>query len=144
MFESSFQSYNFDPLNYIIMNIPENLHFTSDHEWLRAEGDDAYIGVTDFAQSELGDIVFIEVETVGEDLAKGETFGTIEAVKTVSDLLLPVSGEVLEFNESLNTNPELVNQDPYGKGWIVKIRMKNKAEMSELLNAAKYSELLGG
>lgn len=126
------------------MNIPENLHFTSDHEWLKAEGDIAFIGVTDFAQSELGDIVFIEVETVGEELAKGEAFGTIEAVKTVSDLFLPVSGKVLEFNESLNTNPELVNKDPYGKGWIVKIRMKNKAEVAELLTAAKYSELLGG
>lgn len=125
------------------MNIPENLCFTSDHEWLRAEGDEAYIGVTDFAQGELGDIVFIEVETVGEELSKGETFGTIEAVKTVSDLFLPVSGEVLEFNESLNTNPELVNQDPYGKGWIVKIRMTDQSEMAELLTAAKYSELLG-
>jgi len=126
------------------MNIPENLLFTSDHEWLRAEGDEAYIGVTDFAQGELGDIVFIEVETVGEQVAKGDSFGTIEAVKTVSDLFMPVSGEVLEFNESLNTNPELVNQDPYGKGWIVKIRMADKAEMSELLSSAKYSDLLGG
>ncbi|HEX7410759.1 MAG TPA: glycine cleavage system protein GcvH [Bacteroidales bacterium] len=126
------------------MNIPENLSFTSDHEWLRAEGDEAYIGVTDFAQGELGDIVFIEVETVGEEVAKGESFGTIEAVKTVSDLFMPVSGEVLEFNESLNTNPELVNKDPYGKGWIVKIRIADKAEIAELLTSAKYSELLGG
>jgi glycine cleavage system H protein len=143
-FENSLQSYNFDPIKYTNMNIPENLSFTSDHEWLRAEGDEAYIGVTDFAQGELGDIVFIEVETVGEEVAKGESFGTIEAVKTVSDLFMPVSGEVLEFNESLNTNPELVNKDPYGKGWIVKIRIADKAEIAELLTSAKYSELLGG
>jgi len=126
------------------MNIPEQLYFTSDHEWLKALGDEAYIGVTDFAQGELGDIVFIEVETLGEKLSKGESFGTIEAVKTVSDLFMPVSGEVLEFNESLNTNPELVNQDPYGKGWIVKIRLADKAELAELLTPAKYAELLGG
>jgi len=125
------------------MKVLDNLVYTSDHEWLRAEGDEAYIGVSDFAQGELGDIVFIEVETVGEELAKGESFGTIEAVKTVSDLFMPVSGEVLEFNEALNTNPDLVNQDPYGKGWIVKIRITNKAEIAELLTAAKYSELLG-
>lgn len=125
------------------MKVLDNLVYTSDHEWLRAEGDEAYVGVSDFAQGELGDIVFIEVETVGEELAKGESFGTIEAVKTVSDLFMPVSGEVLEFNEALNTNPELVNQDPYGKGWIVKIRITNKAEITELLTAAKYSELLG-
>jgi len=126
------------------MNIPEQLYFTSDHEWLKALGDEAYIGVTDFAQGELGDIVFIEVETLGEKLSKGESFGTIEAVKTASDLFMPVSGEVLEFNESLNTNPELVNQDPYGKGWIVKIRLADKAELAELLTPAKYAELLGG
>lgn len=125
------------------MNIPENLYFTSDHEWLKAEGDEAYIGVSDFAQGELGDIVFIEVETVGEELSKGASFGTIEAVKTVSDLFMPVSGKVIEFNESLNTNPELVNKDPYGKGWIVKIRMADKAEVATLLTAAKYTELLG-
>ena len=126
------------------MNVPENLMYTKDHEWLRVEGNIGYIGVTDFAQGELGDIVFIEVETVGEEVAKGESFGTIEAVKTVSDLFMPVSGEVLEFNESLNTNPELVNKDPYGKGWIVKIRIADKAEIAELLTSAKYSELLGG
>jgi glycine cleavage system H protein len=125
------------------MKVLDNLVYTNDHEWLRAEGDEAYIGVSDFAQGELGDIVFIEVETVGEELTKGESFGTIEAVKTVSDLFMPVSGEVLEFNEALNTNPEMVNQDPYGKGWIVKIHISNKAELSELLDAAKYSELLG-
>ena len=126
------------------MNIPENLYFTTDHEWLKAEGDEAYIGVSDFAQGELGDIVFIEVETVGEELSQGDSFGTIEAVKTVSDLLMPVSGEILEFNEKLNTNPELVNQDPYEKGWIVKIRMTDKAELTELLTSAKYKELIGG
>jgi len=125
------------------MKVLDNLVYTSDHEWLRAEGNEAYVGVSDFAQGELGDIVFIEVETVGEKLAKGESFGTIEAVKTVSDLFMPVSGEVLEFNEALNTNPELVNQDPYGKGWIVKISMSDKAELAQLLDAAKYSELLG-
>jgi glycine cleavage system H protein len=125
------------------MKVLDNLFYTSDHEWLRAEGEEAYIGVSDFAQGELGDIVFIEVETVGETLEKGESFGTIEAVKTVSDLFMPVSGEVLEFNEALNTNPELVNQDPYGKGWIVKIRISDKAEIAGLLDATKYSELLG-
>jgi glycine cleavage system H protein len=125
------------------MKILDNLFYTSDHEWLRTEGDEAYVGVSDFAQGELGDIVFIEVETVGEELAKGESFGTIEAVKTVSDMFMPVSGEILEFNEALNANPELVNQDPYGKGWIVKIRISNKAEIAELLDSKKYSELLG-
>jgi glycine cleavage system H protein len=125
------------------MKVLDNLVYTSDHEWLRAEGDEAYVGVSDFAQGELGDIVFIEVETVGEELDKGESFGTIEAVKTVSDLFMPVSGKVLEFNEALNANPELVNQDPYGKGWIVRIHISNKAEIAELLSAAKYSEILG-
>jgi glycine cleavage system H protein len=126
------------------MKVLDNLSYTSDHEWLRAEGDEAYIGVTDFAQGELGDIVFVEVETVGEELIKGESFGTIEAVKTVSDLFMPVSGKVLEFNDALNTNPELVNKDPYGKGWIVKIHIANKTEIAGLLSASKYSELLGG
>jgi glycine cleavage system H protein len=125
------------------MKVLDNLVYTNDHEWLRVEGDEAYVGVSDFAQGELGDIVFIEVETVGEELSKGESFGTIEAVKTVSDLFMPVSGEVLEFNEALNTNPELVNQDPYGKGWIVKIRISDKAEIAELLDSVKYTELLG-
>jgi glycine cleavage system H protein len=125
------------------MKVLDNLVYTSDHEWLRAEGSEAFIGVSDFAQGELGDIVFIEVETVGEELGKGESFGTIEAVKTVSDLFMPVSGKVLEFNDALNTNPELVNQDPYGKGWIVKISISNKSEIAELLSAEKYSELLG-
>lgn len=120
------------------MNIPENLLYTEDHEWLRLEGDVAYIGVTDFAQKELGDIVFVEVETVEEDLEKGEAFGTIEAVKTVSDMFMPVSGTVLELNELLDGEPEIINKDPYGKGWIVKISVSNKAELDELLDAAAY------
>jgi len=126
------------------MTLPKNLKYTSEHEWISVEGKVATVGITSFAQGELGDIVFVEIETEGETLEKGGTFGTIEAVKTVSDLFMPVSGEVLEFNESLNTNPELVNKDPYGKGWIVKIRIADKAEIAELLTSAKYSELLGG
>jgi glycine cleavage system H protein len=125
------------------MKVLDNLLYTSDHEWLRAEGNEAYIGVTDFAQGELGDIVFIEVETEGEHLGKGDSFGTIEAVKTVSDLFMPVSGEVLEFNEALNANPELVNSDPYGEGWIIKISISDKSEVASLLSAAKYTETLG-
>lgn len=125
------------------MNIPENLKYTKDHEWLRVEGNEAYIGVTEFAQGELGDIVFIEVETIGETLEKEEAFGTIEAVKTVSDMFMPVSGEVLEFNEELESTPELVNQDPYGKGWIVKIKISNPEEVNELLNASDYKATIG-
>jgi glycine cleavage system H protein len=125
------------------MNIPENLRYTKDHEWLKAEGDTALVGVTDFAQNELGDIVFIEVETIGEKLDKEETFGTIEAVKTVSDMFMPVDGEVIEFNEALGDNPEKVNQDPYGEGWIVKIRLTNPSQVSELLDAKKYKEIVG-
>ncbi|MBU2555333.1 MAG: glycine cleavage system protein GcvH [Bacteroidetes bacterium] len=120
------------------MNIPENLLYTEDHEWLRLEGDVAYIGVTDFAQKELGDIVFVEVETVDEELEKGDAFGTIEAVKTVSDMFMPVSGTVLELNELLDGEPEIINKDPYGKGWIVKISVSNKAELDELLDATTY------
>jgi len=125
------------------MKIPENLKYTKDHEWLRVEGNEAFIGVTEFAQSELGDIVFIEVETVGETLDKEETFGTIEAVKTVSDMFMPVAGEVLEFNEELEATPEIINQDPYGKGWIVKVKMTNPAQVSELLDATAYKALIG-
>ena len=125
------------------MNIPENLRYTKDHEWLKAEGDTAVVGITDFAQNELGDIVFIEVETIGESLDKEETFGTIEAVKTVSDMFMPVAGEVVEFNEALGDNPEKVNQDPYGEGWIVKIRISNPSQLEELLDAKRYSELIG-
>jgi len=125
------------------MNIPGNLKYTKDHEWLKLEGDIALVGITDFAQSELGDIVFIEVETIGENLEKEETFGTIEAVKTVSDMFMPVSGEVIGFNEGLAEKPEKVNQDPYGEGWIVKIRVSEISQVDELLDAAKYKELVG-
>lgn len=125
------------------MNIPENLRYTKDHEWLSVNGDTAMVGITDFAQNELGDIVFIEVETIGENLDKEETFGTIEAVKTVSDMFMPVSGEVIGFNDLLAENPEKVNQDPYGDGWIIKIRVKDPSQINELLDAAKYKELVG-
>jgi glycine cleavage system H protein len=125
------------------MNIPENLRYTKDHEWLKLEGDTAVVGITDFAQNELGDIVFIEVETIGEKLDKEETFGTIEAVKTVSDMFMPVAGEVVEFNEALGDNPEKVNQDPYGDGWIVKIKISDPSQVNELLDAAHYSEIVG-
>lgn len=120
------------------MNVPENLRYTKDHEWLKTEGEYAYAGITDFAQHELGDIVFIEVETVGEILEKHESFGTIEAVKTVSDMFMPVAGEIMEFNEALTTKPEIINQDPYEKGWVIKIKLSNPADVSELLDAAQY------
>jgi glycine cleavage system H protein len=126
------------------MNIPENLKYTKDHEWLKMEGETALTGITDFAQNELGDIVFIEVETIGEILDKEETFGTIEAVKTVSDMFMPVSGEVIEFNEALGDNPEKVNHDPYGEGWIVRIKISDPSQIDELLDAKQYSELIGG
>jgi glycine cleavage system H protein len=125
------------------MQVPDKLKFTKDHEWLRLEGDEAFIGVTDFAQSELGDIVFIEVETVGETLGKHEIFGTIEAVKTVSDMYMPVAGEILEFNADLESTPELVNQDPYGKGWIIKIRLTEQGQIADLLDAGAYKALIG-
>jgi len=125
------------------MNVPENLKYTKDHEWLLQEGDTALIGITDFAQNELGDIVFIEVETVGEQLDKEETFGTIEAVKTVSDMFMPVAGEILEFNDLLTEKPETVNKDPYGKGWIIKISIKDTTQAGDLLSAAQYKELIG-
>jgi glycine cleavage system H protein len=125
------------------MNVPGNLKYTKDHEWLKADGEHAYIGVTDFAQGELGDIVFIEIETVGETLEKEETFGTIEAVKTVSDLFLPVGGEIIEKNSAIEDNPDLVNKDPYGKGWLIKIKMTDKSEVSELLSADDYKMLIG-
>ncbi|NTW23770.1 MAG: glycine cleavage system protein GcvH [Lentimicrobium sp.] len=125
------------------MNIPASLKYTKEHEWISIEGETATIGVTDFAQGELGDIVFIEVETVGETLEESETFGTIEAVKTVSDLFMPVSGEVLEFNETLNSNPELVNKDPYGEGWIIKVKLSDPSALGHLLDAAAYGDLIG-
>ncbi len=124
------------------MNIPENLKYTKDHEWLKIDGDSAFIGITDYAQQELGDIVFIEVETVGETLDKDEAFGTIEAVKTVSDMFMPVSGEVLEYNEELSSKPEIINQDPYDLGWVVKIRISDLSDVDELLDAAQYRELI--
>ena len=126
------------------MNIPVNLKYTKDHEWLKTEGDVAFIGISDHAQHELGDIVFIEVETVGETLGKGEAFGTIEAVKTVSDMYMPVGGKVLEFNEALTTNPEILNQDPYEKGWVVKIKITDPSEITELLDSAGYTAHIGG
>lgn len=124
------------------MNVPGNLLYTKDHEWLRVEGDMGYIGVTDFAQGELGDIVFVEIETLGETLAIEEVFGTIEAVKTVSDMFMPVSGEIVEVNPDLDASPDVVNKDPYGKGWMVKIRITNPSEVNELLTAEKYKTLL--
>jgi glycine cleavage system H protein len=124
------------------MNVPGNLLYTKDHEWLRVEGDMGYVGVTDFAQGELGDIVFIEIETLGETLAKEEVFGTIEAVKTVSDMFMPVSGEILELNPAIEESPDIVNKDPYGKGWMVKIRISEPSELNDLLSAEKYTSLL--
>jgi len=125
------------------MNVPANLKYTKDHEWLKVEGDLALIGITDYAQHELGDIVYVEVETVGETIGKHESFGTIEAVKTVSDMFMPVSGEILAFNEDLTTKPETINQDPYDKGWVVKIKISDAGEIAELLDAAQYQALIG-
>jgi glycine cleavage system H protein len=125
------------------MNIPSELKYTKDHEWIQVDGDVATIGITDFAQGELGDIVYVEVETVDETLEKEEVFGTVEAVKTVSDLFLPVSGEIIEFNESLEEEPEKVNEDPYGEGWMIRIRMSDPSEVDELLDADAYKELVG-
>jgi glycine cleavage system H protein len=124
------------------MNIPENLKYTKDHEWLRVEGSTGIVGITDFAQGELGDIVFVEIETVGETLKKEEVFGTIEAVKTVSDMFMPVSGEILEMNPALEESPDVVNKDPYGKGWMVKIKISDPSEVNDLLTAEKYTTLL--
>ena len=125
------------------MNIPAELKYTKDHEWVKIEGDTAIVGITDFAQSELGDIVFVDVESVDEELNAGEVFGSVEAVKTVSDLYLPISGKVIEFNEELESEPELVNTDPYGKGWIIKLKIANYADQSELLSAEQYQEVIG-
>lgn len=126
------------------MNIPQELKYTKDHEWVKIDGDIAIVGVTDFAQGELGDIVYVEVETVGDTLDREEVFGTVEAVKTVSDLFSPLSGEIIEFNESLEDAPEKVNSDPYGEGWMVKIRMSDSDEVSDLLSAKEYKDLIGG
>ena len=125
------------------MNIPANLKYSNDHEWVRVEGNEAFVGITDFAQGQLGDIVFVDVPTVGESLGQNEVFGSIEAVKTVSDAFLPVSGEILEFNEALENAPTLVNKDPYGEGWIIKVNMANPAEVDTLLSADDYAKLVG-
>ncbi|MCX2719036.1 glycine cleavage system protein GcvH [Lentiprolixibacter aurantiacus] len=126
------------------MNIPSELKYTKDHEWVKIEGDIATVGITDFAQGELGDIVYVEVETVDETLDKEEVFGTVEAVKTVSDLFLPLSGEIVEFNEALEDEPEKVNSDPYGEGWMVRIKLSDPSEADELLSDEDYKALIGG
>jgi len=120
------------------MNFPNTVRYTTEHEWIRVEGEEAYVGITDYAQSELGEIVFIDVPTVGEVVAQGEVFGSVEAVKTVSDLNMPATGEVLEVNEELEAHPELVNEDPYGKGWMVRIRLTDPSELDSLMDAAAY------
>ena len=125
------------------MNFPEELKYTKDHEWLRVEGDNIYVGITSFAQSELGDIVFVDVDTEGEQLEKEEVFGSVEAVKTVSDLFMPINGEVLAFNEKLEDEPELINTDPYGEGWIIKISVSDVGDLDELLDANSYEKLVG-
>jgi glycine cleavage system H protein len=125
------------------MNIPSELKYTKDHEWVKLEGDIATVGITDFAQRELGDIVYVEVETLDQQLQRDEVFGTVEAVKTVSDLFLPLSGEIIEFNEGLETSPESVNSDPYGAGWMVKVKIDNVSEWDELLDAEAYKSLIG-
>jgi glycine cleavage system H protein len=124
------------------MNIPENLKYTKDHEWIKIEGDNAIVGITDYAQGELGDIVFVEIETEGEHLDQGDVFGTIEAVKTVSDLFMPVSGEVTEINSDLEDSPDLINQDPFGKGWLIKIKLDDANQAETLLDAMSYSDLI--
>ncbi len=125
------------------MNIPDSLKYTKDHEWLRVDGDEAYIGITDFAQQELGDIVYVEIETEGQELAHGEVFGTVEAVKTVSDLFMPIAGTVLEINSELESSPELVNEDPYEKGWMIKIKLSDATSLDELLSQEDYQEVIG-
>lgn len=125
------------------MNLPQELKYTKDHEWVRIEGDIATIGITDFAQGELGDIVYVEVETVDETLEREEIFGTVEAVKTVSDLFLPLSGEIIEFNTSLEDEPEKVNTDPYGEGWMIKLKFSDASQVEDLLSAEEYSEIIG-
>lgn len=124
------------------MNVPENLKYTKDHEWIRVEGDVAVIGVTDYAQSQLGDIVYVEIETEGDELDKEEVFGTIEAVKTVSDMYMPISGEVIEVNEDLEDAPDSVNKDPYGDGWMIKVRISDESQLEDLLSVEAYKELI--
>ena len=125
------------------MNFPENVKYSSDHEWVRVEGNEAFVGITDFAQDELGEIVYVDVSSEGENLSQGEVFGSIEAVKTVSDLMMPLSGEVLEVNAKLDNAPELVNSDPFGEGWIIRVAMKDAAELDQLMSAAAYKEFTG-
>ena len=125
------------------MSVPENLKYTKDHEWVKIEGDTATVGITAFAQGELGDIVYVEIETEGESLDQEEVFGSVEAVKTVSDLFMPLSGEITEFNSNLEANPEIVNSDPYGEGWMIKVKISNPSEVEDLLDAAAYSALIG-
>jgi len=125
------------------MNVPSNLKYTKDHEWVSVDGDIATVGITDFAQGELGDIVFVEIETVGETIDKEEIFGSIEAVKTVSDLFMPVSGEITEMNDEIESSPELVNNDPYGKGWMIKVKVSDPSELDSLLDADAYQALIG-
>lgn len=125
------------------MNIPSNLYYTKEHEWIRVEGNEAFVGITDYAQSELGEIVFVDINTEGETLGQSEVFGSVEAVKTVSDLNMPVAGEVLEINETINDQPELVNNDPYGEGWMIKISVANPDELNNLLDAEGYKALIG-
>lgn len=126
------------------MNFPQNLKYTNEHEWIRVEGDIAYVGITDYAQEQLGDIVFVDIPAVGETLEAGETFGTIEVVKTISDLFLPVAGEVLEQNEALEETPELVNKDPYGEGWLIKMKPANVKDVEDLMDAEAYKEVING
>ena len=134
---------NIAALNLLIMNFPDNLRYTKDHEWVRMEGNEATVGITDFAQQELGDIVYVEIETVGQSLEEGAVFGTVEAVKTVSDLFLPISGTITEVNPNLNAKPELVNSDPYGEGWMVKVKVNNAANVDALMDSQAYQALVG-
>jgi glycine cleavage system H protein len=131
-------------INPIPMNIPENLYYTKEHEWLQVDGNQGIVGITDFAQQQLGDVVFVEVETVGETITMGDAFGTVEAVKTVSDLFIPITAKILELNSELNDQPELINKDPYGQGWIVKILLQDPEQVSELLNAEQYKAIAEG
>jgi glycine cleavage system H protein len=131
-------------INPIPMNIPENLYYTKEHEWLQVDGNQGIVGITDFAQQQLGDVVFVEVETIGETITMGDAFGTVEAVKTVSDLFIPVTAKILELNSELNDQPELINKDPYGQGWIVKILIEDPGQVSELLNAEQYKAIAEG
>ena len=143
VFDRSQEKINFVNLKQNYMNIPQELKYTKDHEWVKIDGNVATIGVTDFAQGELGDIVYVEVETVGETMEQEEVFGTVEAVKTVSDLFSPLSGEILEFNETLEDTPEKVNTDPYGEGWMIKIKLSKPEEVEHLMDEAAYKELIG-